>query len=179
MNKSYAPSIEITQEYLKSILHYDPETGIFTWLKSYHSHRIGKIAGSLDRQGYWNIHIDYKKIRYHRLAFLYMTGKWPKEQVDHINRIRNDNRWCNLREVTKLQNRMNCSFQRDSTSGYKGVSWNNFHQKWMSYININKKKVHLGYFSTKEEAARAYNKVAIKYYGEFAFLNDISKGGSY
>lgn len=93
----------LSQEYLKSILHYDPETGILSWKVDRRRVKIGQIAGYLCL-GYVAIGIDGKLYKGHRLAWLYMTGEWPKDEIDHINRTKHDNRWVNLREATKEQN---------------------------------------------------------------------------
>lgn len=98
----------ITQKELKEILHYDPETGIWTWLVSNSKRvRVGDKAGYLcTHNGYWRIKINGKRYRSNRLAFLYMTGKWPNV-ADHENRIRNDNRWKNLRDLDSSGNNKN------------------------------------------------------------------------
>jgi hypothetical protein len=100
----------------------------------------------------------------------------PKEgfDIDHINGDGLDNRRRNLRYATRSQNNMN-RFARHITkySPYKGVCWRPIPRRWKSYIKINKKQIHLGYFSTAEEAAKAYNNAAIKYFGEFANLNTV------
>lgn len=95
--------------------------------------------------------------------------------VDHKNHDRLDNRKENLRVCTRLQNNYNRQIRSDNVSGYKGVSWNSQVQKWMVQIQYEGKKVHLGKFNNKEEAAQAWNEAAIKYHKEFAFLNEIPK----
>ena len=104
----------LTQERLKQLLNYDPETGIFTRIISVSSNALkGDIAGWINGHGYRQLSIDYKKYDCHRLAFLYMLGKLPNEEVDHINHIRSDNRWINLREVTRHENKKNLSFLKE------------------------------------------------------------------
>lgn len=162
----------ISQSKLKKYLHYDPDTGIFT-KKIY---RPGTIAGCKDDRGYILIGVDYKSYRGHRLAFLYMTGKMP-EQVDHIDRDKSNNRWSNLRIATNSQNHINKEKQKNNTSGFKGVGFqkNRKHLKtpWRVRIKVNKKEIYLGHFSTPEKAALAYNEAAIKYFGEYARLNEV------
>jgi HNH endonuclease/AP2 domain len=160
----------LTQKRLKELLHYNPETGIFTWLMkpSPQANRISadNIAGHINVEGYFVIGIDGKVYKAHRLAWFYMAGVWPN-QIDHINGIRNDNRWCNLRLVKKSQNALNRGENKNNTSGIKGVSWYKKYEKWVAQIGKNKKRINLGYFDTKEEAHAAYCEAAIKYFGEF------------
>jgi hypothetical protein len=98
-----------------------------------------------------------------------------REYVDHINHNRLDNRKCNLRIATKTQNEANKKLQRNSTSGYKGVSLEKRTNRWVAYIGSNKNRKYLGLYASKEEAAKAYNKAAIELYGEFALLNEIKE----
>ena len=99
-----------------------------------------------------------------------MTGAWPKDQIDHVNGDRSDNRFCNLREATNSQNQANRRCEATSTSGVKGVSWDRRCRRWQAQISINGKPKHLGGFTSKEEAARAYAAAAIALRGEFARL---------
>ena len=153
----------LTQTKLKEILYYDPETGLFTWLILAGKRvKIGDIAGSLC-QGYLSIMIYGKSYKAHRLAFLYMTGSWPKEQIDHINHVRDDNRWINLREATNQENCKNQSRSKNNTSGVCGVIWHKQHKKWMAYIMTDSKQKHLGLFVDKLEAICARKSAEIKY----------------
>lgn len=165
----------MTKSDLKKILHYNPNTGIFTRLISKGGNLKGSIAGNLRDQGYIRIVIKNKKYYAHQLAFLYMTGSIPK-CIDHIDGNRSNNAWSNLRKATTSQNLINSKKRKNSKSKYKGVS---FHSrrilKWAARININKKQYILGYYNTQEEAAIVYNEAAIKYYGNFAKLNKIER----
>lgn len=96
-----------------------------------------------------------------------------KEEVDHINGNRLDNRKDNLRICSRKENSRNQIKRNNTSSKYKGVSWNKRNQKWMSFITYNYKRIHLGYFYNEIDAAKAYNKAAIKYHKEFAKLNNI------
>lgn len=158
----------ITQERLKAILSYDPLTGIFTYRINRSNIKAGAIAGSPNDGGYTLISIDNRHYRAHRLAWLYMTGEWPKEDVDHENTDPDDNRWENLREATDAQNLQNIGVPKHNTSGSKGASWREDRQKWRGSICSNSKWRHLGYFDTKEEAHAAYCKAARELNGEFA-----------
>lgn len=160
----------LTQSRLRELLHYDPETGFFTRALTTTGIRpkVGDVAGGVNCRGYWQIRIDGERYKAHRLAWLYMTGDWPKEQIDHINMDRSDNRFANLREATNIQN---CANQRrpvNNTSGLKGVCWNKRLSKWKSQIRVNGKLHHLGYFDTAEAAHESYIDAAKKYFGEFA-----------
>lgn len=159
-------SNDLTQEYLKSILHYDPETGIFTWVTSRSKVQAGEIAGSLNDKGYIKIKIDWKKYSAHRLAVLYMTGVWPIEQVDHEDLDKSNNKWSNLREATNAKNKLNITERIDNKLGIKGVY--NYRGRFRAQIQINGEKIFLGSYSTKEEAKLAHDKAAVKYAKEFA-----------
>lgn len=164
----------LDREELERLLHYDPNTGVFTWLVSpSRGVKVGDVAGT-NKEGYTLIRLNRKRYRSHRLAWLYMTGEWPKEHLDHINGVKDDNRWVNLREVTQQQNMFNKSSERNSSSKYKGVHFHKVSRKWQTKISINKKPVHVGLFETEEEAALAYNEQAIKHHGKYAKLNEVS-----
>lgn len=163
--------MELTEKYIKSILHYEKETGDWTWLVQ-KSNRIkpGQLAGALSG-GYWIISVDFKRIRSHRLAFLYVTGEWPKNDVDHINGNKLDNRWCNLREATDKQNQANRKLNKDNKTGYKGVKYKR--NRWEVTLGLDGKKVYFGRYKTLRKAVEAYNRAAIKHFGEFARINPI------
>ena len=95
-----------------------------------------------------------------------MLGRWPADQVDHINLIRSDNRWCNLREATQSENARNTRARHNNTSGVKGV--NKYRDKWHAKISFNGRRIHLGYFDTPEEAHAVYCRAAAKYHGVYA-----------
>ena len=155
---------ELTAEHLRSILNYDPETGIFTRkVRTSRSVRAGDVAGSVSGNGYLQISVQSRLYHAHRLAWLYVYGEWPKDQIDHINRIRTDNRIANLREVTHKQNNQNKSKPSNNTSGYPGVYWYKQSSKWQAKIKHNQKSIHLGHFSILEEALSA-RKAAEKLY---------------
>lgn len=167
---------KLTQKELKKNLHLDPETGRFTRLiRSSTSINIGDEAGYVGPDGYSCLSVNSKVYLTHRLAWLYMTGEWPKDMVDHINQIRDDNKWGNLRECTNSQNQSNRPKPKDNTSGYKGVSWHKRNNRWISSIRINGKLKHLGTFTNIHEAAKAYNDRASELFGNFACLNEISE----
>lgn len=154
---------------LREVLSYDPETGEFFWLVGIKGVCAGDRAGGLSRsRGYWRIQLDGQRHTAHRLAWLYMTGEWPRDQIDHINGIRTDNRFANLREATNAQNGANSSKRENTTSKYKGVDRRG--KRWRAQIRSGGKKYCLGMFDTPEEAYAAYCAAARKFHGEFARL---------
>ena len=153
----------LTAEQLRSVLDYDQETGIFTWKVRTSNVKVGDVAGCLAGEGYLLIGLQRRRYHAHRLAWLYVYGSWPKDQIDHINRIRTDNRISNLREVTNKQNMQNAGKRRDNTSGYQGVSWHKHGSKWQVGIVHNQQRMHLGLFDDLE-AAIAARKTAEKLY---------------
>jgi len=160
----------LTQERLKELLHYEPDTGLFTWLKSNNNRiKIGNPAGSIYANGYLNIRIDGKVYSAHRLSFLYIRGELPKLHVDHIDGNPSNNRWNNLRECSISENHQNRVANSNSTSKYIGVSWRLPTNKWMAQIQVNGKVNYLGYFDTPELASKAYEDFAKNYHGKFYY----------
>lgn len=143
----------LTHAYLREILHYSVITGDFYYLKSTARRiKVGDIAGSLENTGYRRVKINREKHQSHRLAWFWVTGGWPENEIDHKNGITSANYWLNLREATHSQNMCNRSINLNSTSGYKGVSWDNASQKWHARIGLNKKRKSLGYFDNIDDA---------------------------
>lgn len=135
---------------LKQVLDYDPKTGIFRWKQSLTNRvKAGDIAGTTNRR-YIEITINGKKYLAHRLAFLYMNGSFPPDEVDHKNGNKLDNRWSNLREVESYVNRQNRVKHKTNTSGYLGVC--PCGNKWVAYIGVEGKSKYLGIYNTPEEA---------------------------
>ena len=151
---------ELDHNYLIENLSYDPQTGLFTWLKNNGTRaRKGNIAGSNGPKGYAQIKVGKSIYRAHRLAWFYMTKQWPTDQVDHINRIRNDNRWCNLRDVNQVQNSRN-SKQRLSKSGIEGIRITN--NKFTVAIGSNDSdRIYLGTYNTLEIAKAVYQEAKL------------------
>lgn len=143
----------ITQKQLKNLLHYNPETGVFTWLENRQCVKKGDCAGWDSGIGYMRITVMGKTYYSHQLAFLYMTGDFAKE-IDHINRSRGDNRWGNLRETNRSENMLNSNMYPSNTTGFRGVSPHK-NGGFVANITINKKRIYLGKFKTPEEAYEA------------------------
>lgn len=161
----------LTQERLKELLSYSPETGLFTWIGSRSNARAnGTVVTCENAAGYVVVRLDGKLYRCARLAFLYMTGEWPKDEVDHINGCTANDRWANLRDCTSQQNKQNRSVRYDSSTLHKGVKQlpsGNF----TASIKHNYQSIYLGSFKTLEEAVNA-RKDAESRYHEFASQDD-------
>jgi hypothetical protein len=161
----------LTAERLRELLRYDPETGEWRWLKRSHgggNARPGSKAGSRVSRNYLSIYVDNHPYRAARLAFFYMTGRWPTFGVDHIDGDPSNDRWHNLRDVSQSQNNMNKKRARNNTSGFKGVSWRKDCRKWHAQIRANGHIIHLGSFDTPETAFAEYCRKARELFGEYA-----------
>jgi hypothetical protein len=140
-------------------LEYCPTTGVFTWKNP----RI--TAGTIDKNGYHAIKVNGKTYKSHRLAFLFMTGDWPKNDVDHINGTKTDNSWKNLRDVTTTVNMQNqTKAHKCNKSKYLGVTALKGSNKWRSRITVNKRQLFLGMFETAQEAHEAYLNAKKRYH---------------
>jgi hypothetical protein len=155
----------LTQDRLKAILDYNPDTGKFQWRQRRGSAGAGRIAGCDDGQGYIQILINSRVYAAHRLAWLWIHGRWPHPEIDHKNGVRNDNRLTNLREATRSQNHANRK-SNPNRAGLKGVERRE--DRWSSYIRVKGRSIRLGTFDTPEEAHNAYLAAARRAYGEFA-----------
>ena len=173
---------DVTYEYASQCLAYCPHTGAITrkfrprehfetekgWKIS--NKWAGKEAGTKVVGDYRYVKIDGSMYAVHRLAFLLMNGSFPDNEVDHINGNKSDNSWSNLRVCNRIQQNQNIKVKNTSASGIKGVFFNKRANLWFSTIRHNGKRIHLGYFKTKEECAAAYAKAAIDFHGEFVNL---------
>ncbi len=159
----------ITAKRLREVLHYDPKTGVWTRLVSTANRvKVGDTAGNVNTSGYLQVVVDCRFYLAHRLAWFYMTGAWPVDQIDHINGIRDDNRFSNLRQATNSQNKANSKRRSDNKSGYKGVHWDERAGRFKAHFRNDGKVIDLGYFDSPDEAHVAYVNAARKYYGEYA-----------
>ena len=154
----------LTADRLRALLRYDPLTGEFTRLTGRYA---GSPAGARHDRGYLHVRVDGCRYYGHRLAVLYMTGKWPDCVTDHKNRQTTDCRWENLRPATYSQNSVNRTrTARPNTSGAVGV-----HQtpsgRWRAQYCKNGRQTHIGLFDTREEASSAYRSVVEARHGEF------------
>lgn len=149
---------DLTAERLRELLHYDPETGVFTRRTCPHRPDLeGKVTGRRDARGYFTVKLEMTKYQAHRLAWLYIKGVWPADLIDHINGIKDDNRIVNLREATNHENQQN----RRTTAGRGPFSLGtqyreDLRKKWAARIRVNGHLKSLGYFDTQKEAHQAY-----------------------
>lgn len=162
----------ITVQRLRELLTYDPETGVFTWRVQRSQCRAGQPAGTLT-YGYLHIRVEGRIYSAHRLAWLYVTGDWPRAFVDHINRDRSDNRWTNLREANKSQNNANSDVRESSRTRIKGVQTTK-RGRYRSKIKVNGRQHYLGTFDSEHEASQAYAEAARAAFGQFARPTPIS-----
>lgn len=165
----YGPKTEI--ESLRERYHYDPLTGAFTY-KAGAFAAAGREAGGVCNHGYTTVVLGRKRYQAHRVAWALMTGRWPEADIDHINRIKTDNRFENLREASRAQNLANCAVRGDSRSGLKGaILRHGSHKRRLKYtarIVVGGVRHMLGNFETAEQAHAAYVEAASKFYGDFA-----------
>lgn len=159
----------ITQEELKKLLHYHPETGVFTWkIKRSNKIKIGQVAGNLwinthNNKKYRRLYIDGKLYYSHRIAWLYMTGFLPIDQIDHIDGDGTNNRYLNLREVSDADNHKNQKKYISNSSGITGISWNSNAGKWQCSIQSSNKSIYLGLYGHIFDAVCARKNAEIKY----------------
>lgn len=144
----------LTQDRLRALLAYDPDTGIFTWITPT-SNRVkkGAVCACKDKHGYVVIRLDSRLYKAHQLAWLYMFGEFAKE-LDHINRVPHDNRIVNLRIASRSEQMHNAGMLRNNTSGVKGVSWHKTAKKWHVRIWSNGVCHSFGYFDSLELAKK-------------------------
>lgn len=157
-NDSYRVSAdvcELTQARLLTLLAYDPKTGEFERVQAPRGSRVGPVTGWLDKDGYRRIKVDYRVYPMHRLAWLYVYGEWPAGVIDHINRVKSDNRICNLRDASLFQNSHNVFAPlKNNRSGFRGVS--PMRGQFRASIMARGRRFFLGLFKTPELASEAY-----------------------
>ncbi len=157
----------LTGSELETLFSYIPETGEFIRKTAIGGFYPGTIAGSKNDQGYVKLRIHGHNISAHRLAWVWMSGKWPANEIDHINGVRDDNRIENLREATVTEQCRNVKKYSNNTSGYKGVNWSPQFKRWEARIRINGRLHLIGRFKDVGLAAEAYQQRAAKEFGEF------------
>lgn len=155
-------------EEIKENIQYDPGTGLFMLVRDKSNVKSGQIAGSLCGNGYIRIVVNYKRYYAHRLAWLFVNGTWPANDIDHINGIKTDNRYSNLRDATKSNNQHNRSTPRNNTSGIKGVCWDKHANKWLASCKIEGVGHHIGLFTCISDAEKAVREFRENHHGKFA-----------
>lgn len=143
---------------LRRLLSYDPQSGEFHRVARNKAVKLGMRAGCRNVLGYWQIRVEGPIYLAHRLAWLYVHGEWPSDQIDHIDGDRCNNRISNLRQCSNKENGQNKKSYKGSTSKYVGVNWSSAHNQWMASITIDGKKNYLGVFESEEKAALEYSK---------------------
>jgi hypothetical protein len=157
----------LTQEKLKTLLSYDPDTGVLTWQsKPSRGIKVGRQAGTPTSQGYLALQINKKKMLVHRAIWFYVHGVWPPEEIDHINHVRDDNRLCNLRLANRLENSHNTQKHEKNLSGHKGVAWHNRNKKWQVQMRFAGKNYYVGQFSDLQDAIQARLQTETKLYAD-------------
>lgn len=168
------PKTDISAETVRDVFLYDAETGVFRWRNDRKCGRgrikakAGDITGNVAGNGYVRLWINGSTYAAHRIAWLYVYGKHPEHDIDHVNGNRSDNKICNLREATRRENMGNARAHADGTSKYKGVGWSKQKRKWRARISYAGSEVHLGFFDDERQAKEAYDRAATKYFGNFA-----------
>lgn len=150
----------LTQEELKSILHYDPISGEF------HLTETNRLIG-VNRKGRLSITINGLQYQASHIAWFYMTGLWPAVFIDHKDGEPSNNKFDNLRSATNAENARNRKKHKNNGSGFTGVYWSKFRNRWMARIRFEGKLKHIGCYDTPEEAAEAYEVTAKKLFGAF------------
>jgi hypothetical protein len=167
-------------EELRLAFNYDPETGALIWKHregmpaKRNTRYAGTRAGSVHLSGYRKIKFQGRMLWEHRIVWAIAHGRWPADQIDHINGVKGDNRLANLREANNSQNGANRTTQKNNKSGLKGVAWDGRVNKWFARIRKNGQPLHLGMFETPEAAHASYVEAAQKLHGQFANAGDLS-----
>lgn len=176
-----------TAEFVRGLLRYNPETGELFWKRrpvemfadgpkqsqlqnanAWNGRYAGKLAFTSPKSGYRIGSILTVAILAHRVIWLIMTGSWPDGEVDHIDTVRSNNKWVNLRDSTRMENSHNCGPHSNSTTGLKGVSYDKFNCKWTATVFSSGKAHWLGRFDDPRTAHAAYAEAATRLHGEFA-----------
>jgi len=160
-------SKRLTYHRARELFEYEPTSGLLTWRVSKGTKNAGNVGGTMSRDGYIRVQADKHTHLVHRIAFLLMIGEWPDFEIDHINGIPTDNRWSNLRHVTRDENAKNLKRYANNKSGFKGVCWHERLRKWQVRINCNGVQYHLGYHTELEQANACYAGAAALAFGQF------------
>lgn len=160
---------------VNAALSYDEDNGRLSWKRrsdmsaQWNSRYAGKPAGTSTACGYIQISLHNRLYRAHRLAWVLMTGAWPRSEIDHRNGIRSDNCWQNLREASRSENNLNITTSGRSKSGFRGVSFDKAMGRWVARAMIGGAYKVLGYRDTAEEAAALHRCAAEIHHAEFSY----------
>ena len=148
---------ELTAKRARELFDYDPLTGVLTRRAYLRGHKVGEVVGGVNSDGYRRVYTGKRSYLVHRVAWLMAHNAWPTNTIDHINGDKLDNRLANLRDVSRQENKENMRGPRaDNQSGFLGVYWHKHVQKFQTSIRTSGKLIHLGYYTTPEEAHQAY-----------------------
>lgn len=169
-----------SQEYLAECFDYEPESGVLTWrvrpshhfksargMNVFNAMYAGLGAGNINSRGYFNVEINGRNYKCHRVIWKLITSSDPVGELDHKDTNKQNNAWINLREATRQENIFNQSLRKNNTTGYKGVSYHRLTRRFQASIRENGKKKHLGLFETAALAHTAYCSAAQRVHGEF------------
>jgi hypothetical protein len=160
-------------EYLRAVFSYDSSSGDLYWKFredrdcQWNGKWAGKKAGYVALSGYVLVRINRKNYKAHRIIWAIVHGRWPENEIDHIDNITSNNRLENLREATPQENRRNIGLRRNNMSGVTGVHWSKNHQKWLASIRSDRKSHHIGLFADKDDAIAARKDAEVAIFKEF------------
>jgi hypothetical protein len=161
--------VALTQERLKEVLYYHPESGDFVRLVALCGRAlVGQQVGTPDAAGYLTSKIDGKTYKLHRLAFLYVLGRWPDPECDHRDMVKNNNEWSNLREASLGENRRNVGPRKGNTTGIKGIRFDRRRGTYVVDLQTNKQRHNYSGIKTLEEAIEVCAQLLVTFHGEFA-----------
>jgi|SRR6266851_5489738 len=144
---------DLTAQQVRERFSYNRKTGILTWkISPSNNVKAGSPISSVGRLGYIRVSINNKRYLAHRIIWLWVTGKWPKYEIDHRDQNSANNKWKNLRQATPSQNHQNRGPQKNNTSGYKGVFWNSSDQRWNANIKLRGHNYRLYAFTSAKAA---------------------------
>jgi AP2 domain len=157
----------LAADLLHKVLEYDPDTGLFKWLEDRGRVKAGDLAGTCDRDTL-AIRVNGRRYRASHLAVLWMTGKWPPDQMNHRDGDGTNDRWVNLRPIGRSEKLYNRGKQENNSVGFKGVTFHKGRAKFQASIQAAGERRYLGYFDTGEEANRAYREAARRMHSKYA-----------
>ena len=161
--------MEMTKESLShqdllNLLFYNQDSGLFYWKESRKRVKCGDVAGGIKKNGYVYLMVNGRSYRAHRLAWFYIYGVFPVDQIDHINRNRQDNRIENLRLADSFVNARNKGVSKNNSSGFRGICWDSKNLKWKVKITVSGQDIAVGRFKEIQEAVLARKNAEIQFW---------------